>query len=185
MSGKWSKDFIISSMQEFYEKHGESPKSNGIDMPFSKSYVQYKLGGWTNALIAAGIPVRKHQAKRIACHTCNVSFIKNVCQIKKAINNFCSSRCAAIHRNTGRHHSEETKIKISEALRAPFKYNNPCEICGNIHKFRKRKTCSKECMLLLRVITRCKNRCEICGTKTKRKNTCSDECKEMLISINK
>lgn len=87
----------------------------------------------------------------IVCKTCNKDFYKQRSQI--GLNNFCSSRCSAIARNTGRKRTEEEKLKVSiklfrgkipekkQAVSRPF---HPCAVCG-VKREKKRKTCSKAC----------------------------------------
>jgi len=145
-----TKDTIIEAMLAFYASHNRAPISNKDEIPFSKRMVQTKFGNWNDALIVAGIPVHNHKAQSVNCTTCKTNFVKAVSQLKRSLNSFCSSKCAAINRNTGRPQTEETKRKISEALRARFTFNNPCVVCTHIHSHRKRQTCSKECLKTLK-----------------------------------
>ena len=145
-----TKDTIIEAMLAFYDTHNRAPISNKDEIPFSKRMVQTRFGNWNDALIVAGIPLNIHKAKTVNCTGCGIRFTSLVSQLKRSLNSFCSSKCAAINRNTGRPQTEETKRKISEALRARFTYNNPCVVCACIHSHRKRQTCSKECLKVLK-----------------------------------
>lgn len=68
------------------------------------------------------------------------------------VNKFCSQSCAAITKNTGSKHSEETKQKISNTLEAKYFSKTrisffTCVNCNtvNYYKTHKRKTCSLKC----------------------------------------
>jgi len=141
-----SRESIIESMLAFYETHNRAPISNKDEIPFSKRMVQTRFGNWNDALIEAGIPLNSHKAKTVNCTVCGISFVKAVCQLKRSLNNFCSSTCSCTHRNTGRPQTAATKRKISETLKARSMRSYTCQICGNSHSNRKRKTCSKDCL---------------------------------------
>lgn len=145
-----TKETIIEAILAFYQENGRAPLSSKPEIVYTKRMVQTRFGSWNNALIEAGIPLNKQKSRTVNCITCNTIFKKDMCQMQKSLQNFCSSACAAINRNTGRPQSEETKRKISESLRARHTYNNPCIVCGHIHSFRKRKTCSRECLKALK-----------------------------------
>lgn len=147
---KFTKEFIIAEMQKSYEKNGFAPRCVNNDLPFSKSVVRNRGMSWTAALEAAGIPLTVHPARLVNCIVCGLEFDKPVCQMRKSVNNFCSHKCACTHRNTGRVVSNETRKKISEALRAKYTLYNPCIVCKNIHSHRRRKTCSNKCRALSR-----------------------------------
>lgn len=145
-----TKESIIESIINFYATHNRAPISNKNEIPASKRMVQTRFGNWNDALIEAGVPLNSYKAKNVNCTGCGIKFTSLVSQLKRSLNSFCSSKCAAINRNTGRPQTEETKRKISEALRARFTFNNPCVVCTHIHSHRKRQTCSKECLKVLK-----------------------------------
>lgn len=150
-----TKELIIEAMQVFYATHGRAPISNKDEIPYTKRMVQTRFGNWNDALIVAGVPLNTHKAKHVNCIICGTLVVKMVCQLKRSLNNFCSSKCAAINRNTGRAQSEETKRKISEALRSRVMHTKACIVCKRTHSHRKRQTCSKECLTTLKQ-SRCK-----------------------------
>jgi hypothetical protein len=90
--------------------------------------------------------------KTICCLNCSEMF-----ETRESHRKFCSKRCAAIKNNSQRIHSEDTKRKISAALkgrcvgfsRGKERKPRPCKCCNNpfIPENRWRKYCSFECSL--------------------------------------
>lgn len=118
-----TKEYIKATLLRMYQETGIIPKSKTKISEFSLSTVRNKFGTWNNALIESGIPVRIiNQPKEVQCAQCNVNFIKQVSQIKKSVNNFCSQSCSATHRNINL--SKETRIKISNSIKK-FNILNP------------------------------------------------------------
>lgn len=151
-----TKEFIIETFRERYETTGEIPKARVVKYPFSEKTVSNRFGSWTNALTAAGIPLRAYPPREVSCTTCGTLFMKLENQIKKSVNNFCSRSCSATHRNTNRVVSVETRAKTSETLKAnpskPAKdYSKPCTVCGIIFNECHRTTCSAICLSKRRV----------------------------------
>jgi predicted nucleic acid-binding Zn ribbon protein len=66
----------------------------------------------------------------------------------------CSNKCQKIYRSKAntRTVSETTKSKISVALKGKYikVAEKECVVCGVIHPYKNRKTCSKDCHLILK-----------------------------------
>jgi hypothetical protein len=148
---KFTKEFILDYLKEYYEKNKKIPLSKDKEHPFSYKTVGNKFGTWNDALILAKIPLIRNNPVQVKCKQCNTLFKKQVKEIKKSENHFCSRSCCAIYNNSIR--TEETNNKIKLSLQ---KYNNiknkdkiqeshKCILCENMI-YGARKTCSKNCM---------------------------------------
>ena len=168
-----TKELIKDTLLRIYQETGEPPKYKTKILEFSADTVSKRFGSWSNALFEAGIPTRaKHplksqSTKAVDCTTCKEVFYKQLNQIKKYPNHFCSHSCSASHTNTNRTVSEETRAKTSASLK---KYNeeNP-EIHQTIEREivngRRRTIKDRACII-----------CDA-GFKTPFDNkTCSDKC---------
>jgi hypothetical protein len=110
---------IIRAAKAYYRLTGESPKLTNVKhLPFTKYSVLKHFGSWSKMLEHAGLPLNMNKPKELKCVKCNVSFMRQVKEIKKAKKHFCSSACSASFYTRGRKHSEETKKKISDSLKA-------------------------------------------------------------------
>ena len=142
-----TKESIKDTLLRIYQETGESPKRSTKIPEFSAGTVANKFGSWGNALAESGIPLRVQPPQQVNCGTCNVMFMKQVSNIKKYPNHFCSRSCSATHRNTNRIVSEATRAKTSASHKAkPTKdHSKLCLECGITFKHVYRKTCSDEC----------------------------------------
>lgn len=114
-----SKEEVIYFVTKFYEKNKRAPLIREVkNFPFSKKQIIDLFGTWNHMLLYANVPLNRNPPKLVECALCDKKFIKHVKEMKKSINNFCSSACNAQFYTTGRRHSEETKKKISESLKA-------------------------------------------------------------------
>ncbi len=159
MNTVYNEEKIIKYVQNYYIKNNNSPKLTENIHPFTISLVRKIFGNWTNVLKRANLPLRSNPPQIVNCQNCNVDFKKSYAKIKKSINHFCSHSCAATINNPNRTTlnriaSNETKQKISESLK---KFNKEkikkiqlCIACKKEFKG-KRKTCSSECLSILRV----------------------------------
>lgn len=151
---KYNKEFIINYLKNYYKINQISPKSRDNIHPFSRTTVKNKFGSWNQALIEANIPLNKNKPKELHCNNCNLLFKKQVGQIKKTNNDFCSHSCSATYHNTNKKLSEYTKNKISKRLilfnSKKIKLKKTCIICPNKVLNNKRKTCSKQCLKILK-----------------------------------
>jgi hypothetical protein len=135
--------FIIEYLKDYYKRENKLPLSTE-NHPFSKNTVSNRFKGWNNALKLAGIPCYKNDKQKVNCKECNKEFYKQLCQIKKSKQNFCSRSCSAIFHNKiiDRTLSEESKNKIREKLQK----SHNCIVCNEIIKGGRRKTCSDNCL---------------------------------------
>ena len=118
-SHKYTKTEITQILNDFYKYTNEVPKLKHIPhLPFSKKYVLKMFGTWNSALDHAGLPLNRNPKKLLKCKKCKTEFERELKEIKKSKNQFCSSACNASYNTIGRKHSEETKRKISESLKA-------------------------------------------------------------------
>ena len=167
---KITKEFIKETLLRIYKETGEPPKRNTKIPEFSAKTVSNKFGSWGDALTAAGIPLRFQPPEVVECVTCGVSFNKQVNQIKKSVNNFCSRSCAASHRNTNRIVSEETRKKTSQSMKEYIEANPDCN--------KKYSDDQVEIVNGIRRVIKYKN-CIICDQEFKtpfHTKTCSEEC---------
>lgn len=114
-----SKQEIVFHVRQFYERTNTSPRLRDLpQLPFSKQRVVLLFKTWNDMLRYANIPLNRNPPRIVVCATCNERFEKQVKEIRKCVNHFCSSACNAIFYTTGRPHTEETKKKISDSLKA-------------------------------------------------------------------
>lgn len=79
------------------------------------------------------------------CLECEITY-----QPKERESKFCSRSCSVRYNNRKRTHSEQTKIKIATSIRSIARPPLPlCVICSQPVSQRKRKTCSRDCMIKL------------------------------------
>lgn len=139
---KLTKEFIIKYLSSYYIEKNKIPKSKERIHPFCGESVKNIFGSWNNALDAAKIPKKRNSTQLVNCNQCDKKFYKQLSQIKKTNNNFCTKSCAAKFNNKTRTLSEESKNKIRKKLQKSKK----CIKCENIIIGSSRKTCSKECL---------------------------------------
>ena len=139
-------DNIIEYLQQYYKKTLKSPVVSDISHPFRYYHIKKYFGTWNNALKQAGIPLNRHEIILTECKYCNKEFTKQVKEIIKSYNDFCSHSCSAKFNNSGRKMSCETKEKIRQKL-IQIRYTN-CVMCDKEFTFRKRKpmTCGTKCL---------------------------------------
>lgn len=114
-----TKEEIIYTVRQFYDTNNRAPLLKEVkNLPFSKKRVVSLFGTWNHMLLYAGVPLNRNPPRIVHCALCDEKFMKQVKEIKKCVNHFCSSTCNARFYMTGRIHSEETKQKISESLKA-------------------------------------------------------------------
>ncbi len=116
---KPSKREMTKLVYNFYKLTGVSPGWKHLPaLPFSKKRVIDLFGSWSNLLSTAGVPLNRYKVSEISCYLCKKKVERQVKEIRKAKRHFCSSACSASYYTKGRKHSEETKKKISETLKA-------------------------------------------------------------------
>lgn len=114
-----SKEEIVFRVREFYDTNKRSPYQREISQfSISKKRVILLFGSWNKMLYYADVPLNRNPPRLIRCAGCDKKFMRQVKEIKKCVNHFCSSACNAQFYSTGRPHTEETKLKISESLKA-------------------------------------------------------------------
>ena len=143
---KITKEFIITYLNDYYHKHGKSPKLVNTDRPFKYHHIKKLFQTWNNALSEAGIPLNRNNIIITQCYLCKKPFNKQLKEIVKSNKDFCSHSCSATHNNTGRKMSEETKEKIRKKLQL-IRYTN-CIMCNIRFRYFKRKkmTCGDKCL---------------------------------------
>ena len=130
-------------------------KDNGNGRRFLKK-LEDKLGDEANEYFVCSNEERYNKSPK-KCLNCGAVLV-----YEKRHNLFCSSSCAASYNNAKRGpRSEETKLKISNSVRANFGLNE----FNDIEEFRE-----------LHI-----NRCLYCGKETKRNEFCSNECKNKYL----
>ncbi len=116
---KPSKRDMTKLVYNFYILTGTPPGWKHLPhLPFSKKRVIDLFGSWTNLLTTAGVPLNRYKMSEITCFLCKKKVAREVKEIRKAKKSFCGSACSASFYTKGRKHSEETKKKISETLKA-------------------------------------------------------------------
>jgi hypothetical protein len=114
-----SKQEIAFYVREFYDRNNKPPRIMDVcSLPFSKLRVVKLFGTWSDMLRYCQLPLNRNPPRLMECATCSKKFEKQLKEIRKCVNHFCSSACNAIFYSTGRPHTEETKRKISESLKA-------------------------------------------------------------------
>ena len=110
---------ITKFVYDMYKSTGKAPRiKDAKEMPFSKNLVNKHFKTWNNMLTCAGVPLNRSKISEIKCFLCSKIVPRQVKEIRKAKRHFCDSACSARYYTTGRKHSEETKNKISESLKA-------------------------------------------------------------------
>jgi hypothetical protein len=119
MAEQLSKREITKLVVNFYKLTGKSPCLKHLaHLPFSKNRVMKLFGTWNNMLKISGLKLNRNKISEITCFLCKKKVARQVKEIRKSKRSFCSSECSASYYTTGRKHSEETKRKISESLKA-------------------------------------------------------------------
>lgn len=137
---------IIKYIIEYYNKNKKTPIVQEESHPFTYSRVKKIFGGWNNALIESRVPLNRNEAIYTNCKQCSKPISKQYKEVLKTINDFCSHKCSAVFNNTGRKHSEETKIKIRMKLQKIR--TTKCVMCDVEFRYYKRKnlTCGSKCL---------------------------------------
>lgn len=148
MTEKYTKEFILEYLKDYYITNKKTPISTDKNHPFSYKTVSNNFGSWGEALVIANIPLNINKSQKIKCKQCDKLFTKLFNKIKKSENHFCSRSCSAKYNNSNRIRSEETNNKTRLALQKSHK----CILCENIIKGGKRKTCSIKCMKQIKII---------------------------------
>jgi len=163
---KFTKEFILEYLKEYYKKNKQTPLSKDKEHPFSDKTVGNKFGTWNKALIEANIPLNINKSQQVNCNHCKKEFTKLFNQIKKSENHFCSRSCNASFNNKIRIRSEETNNKTRLALQK----SHICVICETIINGGRRKTCSRICMKQLNI-----NNGKISGPKAGKASAASQQ----------
>ena len=125
---KFSNDFILKYLKDYYIQHRDIPKYAEKQHPFSSRTVGNRFGSWGNALKLAGVPLRINDPQEVVCTQCSKTFTKLYNQIKRGPHHFCSCRCSAIynnkHRKTGTRISKLELYLQSNLEGYKFDYNN-------------------------------------------------------------
>ncbi len=120
MKVKLTKREITQVVCDFHKLTGETPKLRHLPhLPFSKNRVVKLFGTWNNMLDISGLTKNRNKPITMKCKLCKKEFTREFKEMKRGYKNtFCGSACNATYNSTGRKHSEETKKKISESLKA-------------------------------------------------------------------
>jgi len=144
-----NKEDILNYLSNYYNINKKSPIINEYH-PFSYFTIKKLFKTWNNTLTLANIPLNRNEKLYVNCKLCNKEINKELKEIKKCLNDFCSHKCSAIFNNTGRKMSDETKEKIRKKLEK-VRFTN-CKICKIEFRYykRKNKTCSPRCLSILK-----------------------------------
>lgn len=99
---KFTKEEIIKDLQRFYKETKQIPTSANYKGICSKGTIFRLFSNWNNALEIAKIPILKKTPEKpqlVACKNCNIEFYKQVKEILKTNNHFCTQSCAATYNN--------------------------------------------------------------------------------------
>lgn len=98
---KYTKEILISILQKYYKENGLIPNCRIIrELKISDRTFKQFFGSWNNALLEAGFTIKWVPPITVICLHCGKEFKKNVGDIKKYPNNFCSQSHAASYNNT-------------------------------------------------------------------------------------
>jgi hypothetical protein len=117
---KFTKREMTQLVCDFYKITGETPKIKHLPhLPFSKQRVVKLFQTWNNMLEISGLEKNRNKPVELKCKLCKSTFIREIKELKKGYkNSFCSSACNSSFNTKGRKHTEETKKKISDSLKA-------------------------------------------------------------------
>lgn len=116
-----SKEEMVFEVRKFYEENKYSPRIIDLKkLPFSKKMAINLFETWSNMLRYADLPLNRNPPRLIECANCLNKFIRQLKEVKKSTNSFCSRACSAQYNTTGRKHSTETKAKISNTLKSHY-----------------------------------------------------------------
>jgi hypothetical protein len=132
-----TKEFIIETLKNEYEKTNIIPNSAKHNFPFSTRTIQNKCESWENALKEANIPLLRNPKQEVNCLNCDIIFQKEYNQILKSNNkNFCSGSCRTTFNNKHKKHGikiSKLEIFIQENLNNNFNYDfNNRDICDGL-----------------------------------------------------
>lgn len=120
-----TKEEMIYNVRKFYERNQVSPKIKDLPfLPFSKKAVVLHFKTWNDMLRHSDVPLNRSPPRLVKCPKCDTKFMRQVKELRKSKMSFCSSACNASFYTHGRKHTEETKIKISQSLKAHRIFNN-------------------------------------------------------------
>jgi hypothetical protein len=149
---KYTKDFLISELKNFYNQHNKIPSRN--DFTFSPSihygHFERTFGSWSNAIKEAGFLTNK---ERLAIST--ASFVKKclVCgnniPYEQRRNSFCSQTCSGDNSNKNR--SEKSREQQRNTLLKKFGLTiadvEPFKNYRTLSRFKKIHDNIKHCLL--------------------------------------
>jgi hypothetical protein len=146
MTPRITKNMIIDAMKKHYAETGNIPSSTNF--VFDRKVVAKRFGGWNAALTESDIPIRMHKPMDVICLQCGTTFKRQVAQVKKSPNHFCSHSCSAKYSNKGRIISDAQKAKTSISFKRKrgVDYSKPCMVCQKVFIDKRRKTCSSNCL---------------------------------------
>lgn len=114
-----SKEEIVFKVREFYQRNKRGPFQREVQkLSVSKKRVVKLFGSWNQMLLYSDIPLNRNPPRLMVCAGCDKKFMRQVKEIRKCVNHFCSNACNAQFYSTGRTHTEVTKLKISLSLKA-------------------------------------------------------------------
>jgi hypothetical protein len=177
---KYTKEYFIKYLTDFYNYNNEIPKSKDKRHPFSCKTVTKYFGSWNKALIESKIPLIRNIPVILLCSYCDKKFKIQYCHLKDSLKHFCSRNCSASYNNKNRIITKAHKQKTSHTLKNK-QYNKTCITCDKIFitNFSRSKYCSDNCKK--------KYTCVICNINFYNKQirkTCSDICLRKLRRLN-
>ena len=102
MPKKFTKEEIIKDLQRYYKECKQIPTTINYKGICHSSTISRCFITWNKALEAANIPILSktpEKPKLVICKNCNIEFYKQVKEILKTHNHFCTQSCAATYNN--------------------------------------------------------------------------------------
>lgn len=112
---KYTDEDLLNILKNYYKEYGKSPKICNIQQ---STIIKRRFGSWNNGLILAELPLNMktpEPPRNVICKQCGTLFKKQVCEINKTPNNFCSRSCSATYGNTHKKHGTR-RSKVEEWL---------------------------------------------------------------------
>lgn len=134
---QYTNDQLIDQLINFYKKFNRPPAcsdaSTSNDNLAHYSVFSKRFGSWSKALLVANlIPIKTLPSSSVTgkCSVCKMqikitSFMKRRTKTKRF---FCSHACSASYNNKGKTKSQETKLRISTALKLIKRKTNPPKV---------------------------------------------------------
>jgi hypothetical protein len=146
----YSNEQLIQFIKDYNKSHQKIPSSGSFrsfGFPDGTIYKR-RFGSWNAAIELAGLKCRSkcHSKIEVICALCEKEISVRISQRQKSKSglSFCSRSCSASYQNAFRVMSDETKEKISQALKkaktSTEKNSSCCTQCRNSFLYSMRYT---------------------------------------------